>query len=229
MNREYTELIRSALVYSLLREDDETEELLATAESPSADLYKKLDDDIKTMRERHHTSFGFKKVIAIIAAALLIFGLAGISVSAIRERIKGFIIEHFDGYAHLTTDETETQDASARNVSVNYIPEGFEQIKNEYGPFDIFVCLEWKKAEKNIRLYCDIKTSQGFTNLNTENSAFREEAIGDVSVYITEKYGHTTLTWTDDIMVYTLDSTGIEWDEIVRIFEGIKYEEAEQT
>ena len=99
--------------------------------------------------------------------------------------------------------------------------------------FSVFVrsqrCLEWKKAEKNISLFCDIKTSHGFSNLNTENSAFRKEAIGDVSVYITEKHGHTTLTWTDDIMVYTLDSTGIEWDEIVRIFEGIKYEEAEQT
>ena len=228
MNREYTELIRSALVYSLLREDDETEELLATAESPSADLYKKLDDDIKTMRERHHTSFGLKKVIAIIAAALLIFGLAGISVSAIRERIKGLIIEHFDGYAHLSTDDTENQNASARNVSVNYIPEGFEQIKNEYGPFDIFVCLEWKKAEKNISLFCDIKSSNRFSNVDTDNSAFRVEAIGDVSVYITEKYGCTTLRWTDDIMVYTLGTTGIEWDEIVRIFEGIKYEEAEQ-
>ena len=228
MNREYTELIRSALVYSLLRDDDETEELLATAESPSADLYKKLDDDIKTMRERHHTSFGLKKVIAIIAAALLIFGLAGISVSAIRERIKGFIIEHFDGYAHLSTDDTENQDASARNVSVNYIPEGFEQIKNEYGPFDIFVSLVWKRGDDLIEFNSIIKNNASIFK-NTENTGFEGMLIGDVTVYRTEKHGNTTLTWTDDIMVYTLDSTGIEWDEIVRIFEGIKYEEAEQT
>lgn len=227
MKIEYTKLIKSALISSLMREDDATEELLSTSESPSDDFYKKLDADIKNIRASHHTSLGFKKIVAIIAAALLVFGMTGISVYAFRDRIKGFIIEHFDGFAHLSTDDTEKQDASARNVSVNYIPEGFEQIKNKYGPFDIFVCLEWKKAEKTIRLYCDIKTSQGFTNLDTENSAFRQVAIGDVSVYITEKHGNTTLTWTDDIMVYSLDCFGIEWDEIVRIFEGIKYEEAE--
>lgn len=220
------ELIKSVLISALKREDDATEVLLATAESPSYDFYKRLDADIKNIRASHHTSLGFKKIVAIIAAALIIFSMTGISIFAFRDRIKGFIIEHFDGFARLTTDDNEDDYGNARCISVNYIPEGFEQIKNEYGPFNVSAVFEWKHGDDNIRLYCNILL-HGSINVDTENNEFEQILIGDKSVYRTQKYGKTTLTWTDDIMVYSLDCFGIEWDEIVRIFEGIKYEEAE--
>ena len=49
--------------------------------------------------------------------------------------------------------------------------------------------------------------------------------VGAYTVFKTEKHGYISATWTDEKMVYILSATGVEWDEMVKIIEGIKVEE----
>ena len=49
--------------------------------------------------------------------------------------------------------------------------------------------------------------------------------MNDFTVFRTEKHGEIDARWTDEKMVYTLSATGVEWDEMVKIIEGIKIEE----
>ena len=70
--------------------------------------------------------------------------------------------------------------------------------------------------------------AQGNTilNIDTENSSYTTIQINDMVIHRTEKYGQIDARWTDGEIVYMLTSSGLEWEEMVRIIEGVAYQDA---
>ena len=72
-------------------------------------------------------------------------------------------------------------------------------------------------------LYNTALNNSGF--LDTDDSNATEIIVGDKAVWRTDRFGQISVAWTDGKMIYSLACTGLEWEEIVKIIEGISYKE----
>ena len=152
----------------------------------------------------------------------MIISLLALVTYAARDKIGGFFVDFFDKYLELSTDEHNGTHTSPSDVSITYLPEDYNETRKNTGIASALY--EWKNSEKIITLQFRI-FSDGSQAVDTENSENTIVEVGDLTVFRTEKYGQISATWTDEKMVYILSATGVEWDEMVKIIEGIKVEE----
>ena len=85
---------------------------------------------------------------------------------------------------------------------------------------------EWQSND-NLILLCFESPTSGFIVLDTENSNYTTLEISGSTIHRTEKHGQINATWTDGKLVYSLACTGLEWEEMVKIIEGIYIVETE--
>ena len=163
-----------------------------------------------------------RKILTILIAATLIISLFAVVAYAARDKIGGFFVDFFEKYAELTSDNNDENNYSPSDVSITYLPEDYNETRKNIGIASALY--EWKNSEKIITLQFRI-FSDGSQAVDTENSENTIVEVGDLTVFRTEKYGQISATWTDEKMVYILSATGVEWDEMVKIIEGIKIEE----
>ncbi len=220
MKNENMEVIVAALDRSLIRETARISEYIDTLESPSDEFFAKLDERFNKIKDGVKKQTSFKKIIVAVIAATLAFALLACASVAYKEEIKGFFVEFFDGFAMLSPEDDlgENKDVAITDVSIGYIPEGFEEIRVKVNYRSAYY--EWALDDKCITLLYNIHAN-GYGLLDTDDSSATEIIIGDKSVWRTERFGQISATWTDGKIIYSLGCTGIEWEEIVKIIEGI--------
>jgi hypothetical protein len=215
-------IIKAALDRSLIRETARISEYIDTLQSPSDEFFARLDKAAEDIIERRKKTISFKKIISAIAVAALLVSITAFSVAASRGKLKGFFVEFFDDFAKLTPEDdlSENKDVAITDVSIGYIPEGFEESGVNVNYRSAYY--EWALDDKCIALLYNVHAN-GSAFLNTDDSSATEVIIGDKSVWRTERFGQISTTWTDGKIVYSLACTGVEWEEIVKIIEGISY------
>ena len=221
MTAENLKLIKDAL-YIIAREENEAIEIaIASSPKPPESLYQRCDEKAREIIEERK-ALPFKKAITILIAATLIISLLALVTYAARDKIGGFFVDFFEKYVKLSTEHTDPPTASPSDVSVTYIPDAFEETRRDIGArTSVF---EWKNNNYFLTLQITCSTNGSYT-FDNENSDYTLIELKELSLHRTEKYGQTTVRWTDEKMVYTLSATGVTWDEMVKIIEGIKIEE----
>ena len=221
MTAENLKLIKDAL-YVIAREENEAiERAIANSPKPPESLYKKCDEMVDELLKKQKRHLPIKKAITILIASAILISVFAITAFALRDKIGGFFIDFFDRYVKLSHDHTDSPTVLPSDVSVTYIPETFEETVRDIGHRSGVI--EWKDNNSTITLQITCLTNGSFT-FDNENSNYTLIELGELSLHRTEKYGQTNVTWTDEKMVYTLATTGVEWDEMVKIIEGIKIE-----
>ena len=217
-------IIKAALDRSLMREDAAIVQSIDSLESPSDEFFARLDKAAEDIIEKRKKTISFKKIISAIAIAALLVSITAFSVAASREKIKGFFVEFFDGFAKLTPEDdvSANNDVNIANVSIGYIPEGFVDSRSTVGYFS--ATYEWTFEDKVITLSYN-ESINNSNLLDTDDSSATEVIVGEKAVWRTERFGQVSATWTDGKVVYILATTGVEWEEMVKIIEGISYKE----
>ena len=223
MDRE-TIIIKEALSRYSRYETDEICKRVQAVESMPDSLKARLDKKISELLARVNKSFNFKKVITILIAATLIIACLSVAAYAVNERIKigGFFVEWFDGHIKFTADDKASETVSLENVKINYIPEGFtlteETKKSRYTTY------KWNNGESSIIVEITI-FKNGAGHFNTENNNFEILNIGDYEVFMAEYPSERCALWCVDKIEYYVDCSNIEREELIKIIEGISYEE----
>ncbi len=222
MTAENLKLIKDAL-YIIAREENEAiERAIASSPKPPESLYQRCDEMVDELLKKQKRSLPIKKAITILIASAILVSVFAITAYALRDKIGGFFVDFFEKYAELSTDTPEKANISPSNVLIEYIPDGFTEVSKKIG--NTVGAFDWKSMDGYISLHFKL-VSNGSHAIDNENTDFTAVGIGDLTVFRTEKYGQINATWTDEKMVYTLSATGVTWDEIVKIIEGIKVEE----
>ena len=217
------DLIKKALNEVLLEEEEETTKQLSDAESPSDDFYHRLDEAFnKIMNERKRTLSLKKALTAAIIAAVILVSFS-LTAFAFGEEIKGFIVEFFDGFARLKASDGDLNHVDATNLRIGYIPEGFSQIKNASSTSG--GARKWEMEDKSITLIYSQDSGTSF--VDTEHFHYTTVEINGFTVFRAEYNGQLHSLWTDGKIVYSLSGIGLEWEEMVKIIEGISLDEVE--
>ena len=215
-------LIKEALYAFAAEENAQIERAIESGPKPPESLYLSCREIAEKIATEKKKALPFKKTIAVLIAATLIISLFAVVAYAARDKIGGFFVDFFEKYAELSTDTPEKANISPSNVLIEYIPDGFTEVSKKIG--NTVGAFDWKSMDGYISLHFKL-VSNGSHAIDNENTDFTAVGIGDLTVFRTEKYGQINATWTDEKMVYTLSATGVTWDEIVKIIEGIKVEE----
>ena len=212
-------MFKEALKIVALDEDKALSRLSDNSHAPSNSFYTKCDEKALEIINKQQVSLPTKKVITILIAATLIISLLAVVTYATRDKIGGFFYEFFEQFVELTPEENLDNPFSPSNVSISYIPDGFNETRREIGVASGLY--EWTNGDSVITLQFT-KATKGSVALDTEDSNYLIINVGEITVHQTEKLGQLNATWTDDKMIYSLACSGVEWDEMVKIIEGIK-------
>ncbi|MBQ7344096.1 MAG: DUF4367 domain-containing protein [Clostridia bacterium] len=222
MTKDELKLIKDAFKLVLTEENKATDKVIASSPVPSERIYRRCDEKAKEIIDEQKKSLPARKLLTVLIAATLIISLFAVVAYAARDKIGGFFVDFFEKYAELTSENNNENNYSPSDVSITYLPEDYNETRKNIGIASALY--EWKNSEKIITLQFRI-FSDGSQAVDTENSNYTTIEVGDLTVFKAEKYGDISATWTDEKMVYTLSATGVEWDEMVKIIEGIKIEE----
>lgn len=224
MNNTELIIIKEALSRFSRFENEEIYKSVQQIEPMPQPLRDKLDDSVAELYAESNRAFTFKKTIAILIAATLLIACLSVGAYAISERTKIgiFFVEWFEGYVKLSTDVSKNENASVEKVEITYIPEGFSVVNEQKGK-DL-ISFEWQKDEDVIYMtVVVIREGDGF--LNTESDTYTITNVGNYVVHKNEYTDSIHALWTDDNFIYTLSCTNLPWEEMVKIIEGISYEE----
>ena len=222
MTKEDSKLIKDAFRLVLTEETTAIDETIASSPIPSENLYQRCDEKAREIIDDQKKILPTRKILTILIAATLIISLFAVVAYAARDKIGGFFVDFFEKYAKLSTDEIDKTQTKLSDISITYIPSGY--IKSREKLLNSSSLYEWSKNDNLISLHIAPLNNTSHT-IDTENSNYITTEVGDLTVFRTEKHGDISATWTDEKMVYTLSSTSVEWDEMVKIIEGIKVEE----
>ena len=222
MTKDELKLIKDAFRLVITEENKATDKVIASSPVPSERIYQRCDEKAREIIDEQKKSLPTRKILTVLIAATLIISLLAVVTYATRDKIGGFFIDFFEKYAKLTSENTGDNNYSPSNVSITYLPEDYNETRKNIGIASALY--EWKNNDNTISLQFGT-LSDGSQAVDTENSENTIVEVGDLTVFRTEKYGQISATWTDEKMVYILSATGIEWDEVVKIIEGIKIEE----
>ena len=223
MNSKEKELIKNALIAISLRDEAAITKRLENEPTPTEEFYKELDEKVKKKIRENEKHVSLKKTITILIAAALLISVFSITAFA-GERIKDFWVEIFDTFSKLNPDKNEKIPLTSCNVDISYIPDNFTKVKEKVD--NISGIYEWQSND-NIILLCFESPTSGTFILDTENSNYITIPFENFVVHRTEKHGQINATWTDGKLVYSLACTGVEWEEMVKIIEGITLTESE--
>ena len=215
------QIIKEALTLYAERERKAISDAIDNMPPLSDEFYKRLDQRIFDSRDRLSKMRTLKKRGVILIAAILTAFLCVACAVVEKTEIGEYFVEWFEDHLRFVSDEKLDETVFAKNVNISYIPENYENtlsdINNQWGTF------EWKKGEDYIHM--DIFPRSGSLILNTENNNYTVLNVGDYVVHRTEYPGEINAFWDGDKLSYYIKCTNLPWEEMVKIIEGITYEE----
>ena len=224
MNSKEKELIKNALIAISLRDEAAITKRLENEPTPPEEFYKELDEKVKKKIRENEKHVSLKKTITILIAAALLISIFSITAFA-GEKIKDFFVEVFDTHITLSSkNEDIPSDIHMQNIYISYIPEKFIEVTNIVSSSSLN-CV-WKKDDSEIFIWCR-PLSNGSLNVDNENSNYTTIQIKELTIHRTEISEQISCAWTDGKVTYLLTCTGVEWEEMVKIIEGITLTESE--
>lgn len=214
-------LLKEALHIFAAEENKAIEKMLESAPKPQESLYNYCNETAQKIANEQTHSLPFKKAIALLIAAVLIVSMLGVAAYALRDQIGGFFVDFFEKFVELTPDDVgESKSLDLNKIEIEYIPSDY--IKTREKVLTGTALHEWKKGE-DIITFSAIKYTTGSFAIDNENSNYTVTTIDDIVVHYTEKHGEIGVSWTDKVLIYSLSTTGLEWDEIEKIVKGISF------
>ena len=220
MNNTNLELFKQALLEGVSnridREIESCTETIVCSKRHKAAMKRIINGKYKESETR---SLGFKKVVAILVAALLLLASCAI---VYRNEIRNFIEEIYDSFIRLSYSEGENPSDEIEGVyELSYIPNGYSQQKEE------------------ITL---LKSSYVFSNSNGNTMMFEQRVLDAVTFYTDVENGYKKIVdvniydvyyketkyqkcymWNDGKYTLRLISdVGISTEELILIINGIK-------
>ena len=220
MNAKQLEILKAALHIFAVEEIAAIEQSIEHTNPPET-LYKRCDQRAQELTATPTHGFPTKKAIAFLIAAALILSMLTLVAYAVRNSIAGFFVDFFEKFVELTPDDVgESKSLDLNKIEIEYIPSDY--IKTREKVLTGTALHEWKKGE-DIITFSAIKYTTGSFAIDNENSNYTVTTIDDIVVHYTEKHGEIGVSWTDKVLIYSLSTTGLEWDEIEKIVKGISF------
>lgn len=202
--------------------DDEVEKF---EELPEMELPKDFDDRMDKMfkdaykKEVHKERVHLGKKIA--AAAVIILGAASVTamnVKAFREPILNFIFK-MNGPQNKT--KVDTNDSQIQNqISFDFIPEGYECIKEQHLHNDTQITYDYKNDSDEF-LYIYLQLNQDYDAYqNIDKSSYTKIEKNNHIFYYTEGT-QNNLLWYQNQIIFTITST-LDDSTMIQIAENIK-------
>ena len=224
MNNTELIIIKEALSRFSRFENREIYKSVQQIEPMSQPLRDKLDDSVSELYAANNRAFTFKKTIAILIAATLLIACLSVGAYAISEKLNigGFWVEWFEGHIKLSPDKPATEYFDAEKVVISYTPEGF--VNTNMRVFNNFSIYNYENGTATIEINVYM-IYNGNIDLSTDNKQYSTLTIGDFTVHKTEGDNDINALWTNNEITYYIRCTNLPWEEMVKIIEGISYEE----
>lgn len=203
--------------------DDEVEKF---EELPEMELPKDFDDRMDKMfkdaykKEVHKERVHLGKKIA--AAAVIILGAASVTamnVKAFREPILNFIFRSSDKDNRTKVDVDETNN-NEDQFQFNYIPEGYELIKEQYLHNNTQIIYDYKNSEDNY-LYIKIQIDQSYDTYSNLISNDYTKITKSNQVYYYIESNRNRLFWYKNNNIFSIISNE-PINELIKISQNIK-------
>lgn len=205
--------------------DDEIEKF---DELPEMDLPKDFNDRMDKMfkdayrKEVRKERFHLGKKIA--AAAVIIIGIASVTamnVKAFREPILNFIFRQNSNLKNKTkVDFDEKNNGIENQFQFNYIPKGYELIKEQHLHNNTQFTYDYKNSE-NKYLYIKIQTDQSYDNYSNLINNDYSKIINSHQTYYYIESNKNRLLWYDNNIIFSIISYE-PVDELIKISQNIK-------
>lgn len=204
--------------------DDEVEKF---EELPEMELPKDFDDRMDKMfkdaykKEVHKERVHLGKKIA--AAAVIILGVASVTamnVKAFREPILNFIFRQNSDLKNKTKVDVEEDSTNTEDqFQFNYIPEGYECVKEQYLQNNTQIVYDYKNS-KNQYLYIKIQTDQSYDTYSNLISSDYTKIINNDQTYYYIESDKNRLIWYKNNMIFNIISYE-SIDELIKISQNI--------
>lgn len=160
----------------------------------------------------------------LIAAALVIVLLFAMcmSVSAIRNRIFNFFLQHFDIYNNVVFEVPESEDCITKEFVVTEIPEGFtlkeETLKNIGHTFI------YENNNGGYFFFDQTISSEEGPSIDNERSEFSAVEIDGTGAFILENAELITLAWEQDGYIFNVTACweNVTKEDVIRIFRSVQ-------
>ncbi|HJC82880.1 MAG TPA: DUF4367 domain-containing protein [Candidatus Anaerostipes avicola] len=205
--------------------DDEIEKF---DELPEMDLPKDFNDRMDKMfkdayrKEVRKERFHLGKKIA--AAAVIIIGIASVTamnVKAFREPILNFIFRQNSNLKNKTkVDVNQQNDSIEDQFQFDYIPDGYECIKEQYLHDNTQIIYDYQKND--LYLYITIQLDQKYENYikQSESGNYSKISINDQTFYFLKDTQNTLLFYNHNA-IFTITSDEPQ-SEMIKIAQNIK-------
>ncbi len=184
-------------------------------------FHKKMDKLIRAQKRGYYRfiNTAFKRV-AVIGVALLTLLTATFSVEAIRKPVIEFIRQVYEAFTQYSF-AGDTTDTIAKEYSMTWLPEGFEQTDTIKGDTIVTTVYENSSSEK-------IKFTQQTTNnaahsFDNENGKITTITVSDMTIDIYEAENITHALWVKDGYYFKLSYYGnTDIDTVKAMIEAIE-------
>lgn len=225
-NDQIDELLRTALAEYV---ESELARLPSDAEIGTHKFSKSFERKMQRLIDSEHKSYGFmvrttgRRVISVLVAVMLLTTTALFSVSATRGPIVTFFTEAYDKFTAVFFDKPETTTYSDESdpleeITVGYIPEGFELISEEKE--QTYQRLEYINKEGNNLIIRQNAISNITLGINTENTTLESVTINRKEGGFVQNNGVGTVFWIDNNENYIVTGS-LEKEEILKVAENI--------
>lgn len=203
--------------------DDEIEKF---DELPEMDLPKDFNDRMDKMfkdayrKEVRKERFHLGKKIA--AAAVIVIGIASVTamnVKAFREPILNFIFRQNSTLKNKTKVDVNEEDNNVEDqFQFNYIPDGYECVKEQYLHDNTQIIYDYKK--NNLYLYITVQLDQKYDNYINQSNGY-EKLFIDNETYFFLSDSQNTLLFYNYNAIFKITSTESQ-SEMIKIVQNIK-------
>lgn len=181
---------------------------------PEAECSKKHEKWKKNlfnkMRDDHYHRFTTRTIkVMLVAAILCALLLTAFVIPSSRE----FILDNLDHFSRYKVTENNKNSVDGE-ISVGYIPEGFELIETHY--VDKQIINDYENSNGNY--FAIFKNASSIeVDFDTENYATEEIIVDDNKyIYCQGNLNMNNLIWTKNDYVYRIDGT-LSKDEFIKI------------
>lgn len=151
------------------------------------------------------------------AAAVIVSGITIYNADALKVRFMNFVHEIGKPNSDISFLDNGGMPYSDNNITFDYVPMGFDMVKNSKSKSGIFLAFE--SADKYF--YVDVDEMGGTMSIDTEDAVVENISINGLEGICSSKENVTILVWHDNKNVFQIHGD-IPKEEIVKIAENLK-------
>ena len=191
----------------------------------SPELEKNMARLLRSQRKPYRKLLDFpcKKVIAACLTGFILTGVL-VSCTIIREPMVAFFTNVYEKFTEFFFSD-DAQDAASKVIEEirmpTYVPEGYELVEEPIlmGEND-GIRIVWKNQKETKIIFSQLLLGSK-TTIDTENSEIKVIDI-ETTISVMEKNNRTFVFWNDNTYAYTLITSDISEDDIVKIVKSVK-------